>query len=57
MAKSVTRALQQIAGRGIVGESASAMVRLLAQIGSWFGPVVSQKVAGPTSSDNCTAQV
>ncbi len=45
MAKSVTRALQQMAGRGVVDESASAIVRLLAQIGSRFGVVVSQKVA------------
>jgi hypothetical protein len=45
MAKSVTRALQQMAGRGIVDESASAIVRLLAQIGSRFGMVVSHKVA------------
>ncbi len=45
MARSVTRALQQMAGRGVVDESASAIVRLLAQIGSRFGLVVSQKVA------------
>ncbi|MEZ0171265.1 EcsC family protein [Microvirga sp. TS319] len=45
MAKSVTHALQQIAGRGVVDESASAIVRLLAQIGTRFGVVVSQKVA------------
>jgi hypothetical protein len=45
MAKSVTRAVQQIAGRGVVDESASAIVRLLGQIGSRFGIVVSQKVA------------
>jgi hypothetical protein len=45
MAKSVTRALQQMAGRGVVDEGASAIVRLLAQIGSRFGMVVSQKVA------------
>jgi EcsC protein family len=45
MAKSVTRALQQMAGRGVVDESTSAIVRLLAQIGSRFGLVVSQKVA------------
>ncbi|WP_414474070.1 EcsC family protein [Microvirga sp. M2] len=45
MAKSVTHALQQIAGRGIVDESTSAIVRLLAQIGTRFGVVVSQKVA------------
>jgi uncharacterized protein (DUF697 family) len=44
MAKPVTRALQQIAGRRVVDESASAIVRLLAQIGSRFGLVVSQKV-------------
>jgi hypothetical protein len=45
MAKSVTRALQQMAGRGVVDESTSAIVRLLAQIGARFGLVVSQKVA------------
>jgi hypothetical protein len=45
MAKSVTRALQQMAGRGVVDESTSAIVRLLAQIGTRFGVVVSQKVA------------
>ena len=45
MAKSVTRALQQMAGRGVVDEGASAIMRLLAQIGARFGVVVSQKVA------------
>jgi hypothetical protein len=45
MARSITRALRQITGRGIVDESASAVVRLLAQLGSRFGMVVSQKVA------------
>jgi EcsC protein family len=45
MARSISRALQQIAGRGLVDESASTIVRLLAQIGSRFGVVVSQKVA------------
>src|SRR5918998_644442 len=45
MARSVTRALQQMAGRGVVDESASAIGRLLAQIGARFGVVVSQKVA------------
>jgi hypothetical protein len=45
LARSVTRALQQMAGRGVVDESTSAIVRLLAQIGSRFGVVVSQKVA------------
>ena len=32
-------------GRGVVDESTSAFVRLLAQIGARFGVVVSQKVA------------
>jgi hypothetical protein len=45
MAKSVTRALQQMAGRGVIDESTSTIVRLLAQIGARFGVVVSQKVA------------
>jgi EcsC protein family len=45
MARSVSRALQQIAGRGVFDESASAIARLLAQIGGRFGVVVSQKVA------------
>jgi hypothetical protein len=45
MARSVSAAVQHIAGRGVIDESASAIVRLLAQIGSRFGMVVSQKVA------------
>jgi EcsC protein family len=45
MARSVTQALQQIAGRGFVDESTSAVMRLLGQIASRFGVVVSQKVA------------
>jgi hypothetical protein len=45
LARSITRAVQQIAGRGAVDESASALVRFLAQIGSRFGVVVSQKFA------------
>lgn len=45
MARSITRAVRQMAGRGVVDESASAIVRLLVQIGSRFGVVVSQKVA------------
>jgi hypothetical protein len=45
MARSITRAVQQIAGRGLIDESASAIVRLLSQIGTRFGAVVSQKVA------------
>jgi hypothetical protein len=45
MARSLTRAVQQVARRGVVDESASAIVRLLGQIGARFGVVVSQKVA------------
>jgi hypothetical protein len=45
MAKSVSRAVQQVAGRGVIDESASALVRLLSQIASRFGVVVSQKIA------------
>jgi hypothetical protein len=45
MARSVTRAVQQVVGRGVIDESASAVVRLLSQIGSRFGVVVSQKAA------------
>ena len=45
MARSMTGAIRQLAGRGLVDESASAIVRLLTQIGSRFGLVVSQKVA------------
>ena len=45
MARSVTRAVQQVAERGIIDESASGIVRLLSQIGARFGVVVSQKVA------------
>jgi hypothetical protein len=45
LARSVTAALRQVAGRGVVDESASAIIRLLSQIGSRFGVVVSQKVA------------
>ena len=45
MARSVTRAVQQVAERGIIDESASGIVRLLSQIGARLGVVVSQKVA------------
>jgi EcsC protein family len=45
MARSLTQAVRHVAGRGIVDESASAIVRLLGQIGTRFGVVVSQKVA------------
>jgi hypothetical protein len=45
MARSLTQAVRQVAGRGIIDESASAIMRLLSQIGARFGVVVSQKVA------------
>jgi hypothetical protein len=45
MARSLTLALRQVAERGVIDESASALVRLLSQIASRFGIVVSQKVA------------
>ena len=45
LARSVTGAVRQVAERGIIDEGASAIVRLLSQIGSRFGVVVSQKVA------------
>jgi hypothetical protein len=45
MARSVTRAVQQVAERGIIDESASGILRLLSQIGARFGVVVSQKIA------------
>lgn len=45
LARSVTGAIRQVAGRGVIDESASALVRLLSQIGSRFGVVVSQKVS------------
>lgn len=44
MAQSMAGALRQLAGRGLVDESASAIMRLVAQIASRFGVVVSQKV-------------
>jgi hypothetical protein len=45
LARSVSGAVRQVAERGIIDEGASAIVRLLSQIGSRFGVVVSQKVA------------
>jgi hypothetical protein len=45
LARSVTGAVRQVAGRGVIDESASAIVRLLSQIGSRFGVAVSQKAA------------
>src|SRR5215207_2149575 len=43
--RSLTQALHQVARRGVIDESASALIRLLSQIASRFGVVVSQKVA------------
>jgi hypothetical protein len=45
LAKSVSDAARFIALRGVTGESAPAMVRLLAQLSTRFGVVVSQKAA------------
>jgi len=44
LARSMAGALRQVAGRGLVDESASAIARFLGQIASRFGVVVSQKV-------------
>jgi hypothetical protein len=43
LARSVSEAARYIASRGIIDETAPALVRLLAQIGSRFGLVVGQK--------------
>jgi hypothetical protein len=43
LARSVSEAARYVAGRTIIDESAPALVRLLAQIGSRFGFVVGQK--------------
>ena len=45
LARSVTEVARQVAQRGVLDESTSAVIRLLAQIGSRFGAAVSQKVA------------
>ena len=45
MARSLTQAVRQVAGRGLVDESASAIMRFLGEIAARFGVVVSQKVA------------
>ena len=45
MARSLTQALHQVARRGVIDETASALVRFLSQLASQFGVVVSQKVA------------
>jgi hypothetical protein len=44
LAKSVTEAASYLSGRGVVNEVAPALVRLVAQIGNYFGVVVSQKL-------------
>ncbi len=44
LAKSVTEAASYLSGRGVVNEFAPALVRLVAQIGNYFGVVVSQKL-------------
>ncbi|NJN47434.1 MAG: EcsC family protein, partial [Candidatus Competibacteraceae bacterium] len=44
LAHSMAEAIQYIAGRGVIDESAPALVRLIAQIGSRFGVTVSQKL-------------
>ena len=48
LAKSVTEAARFIAERGIVGEGSPVLVRLITQVASRFGFVVSQKVAAQT---------
>lgn len=45
LAQSVVRVIRQVAERGMIDEGASAILRLLAQIGTRFGLTVSQKVA------------
>jgi len=44
LAKSVTEAASYLAGRAAASEAAPALVRLVAQIGTHFGVVVSQKL-------------
>jgi hypothetical protein len=48
LARSVSSALRQVAARGMIDEGSSGLVRLLSQIGSRFGVVVSQKAAAQT---------
>jgi hypothetical protein len=48
LAKSVTEAARFIAERGIVEEGSPVLIRLVAQIASRFGLVVTQKVAAQT---------
>ena len=44
LARSVSEAARYIASRGVIDETAPALLRLLAQIGTRFGFVVSQKL-------------
>jgi hypothetical protein len=44
LAKSITEAASSLAGRAALSEAAPALVRLVAQIGTRFGVVVSQKL-------------
>jgi hypothetical protein len=44
LARSVTEAARYIASRGLIDETAPALIRLLAQLASRFGLVVSQKM-------------
>ncbi len=44
LARSVSEAARYIASRGVIDEGAPVLVRLMAQIGSRFGVVVSQKM-------------
>ena len=46
LAVSVSESARFLAARGVAGESAPALVRLLAQIAARFGVVVSEKLAG-----------
>src|SRR5712691_4608181 len=48
LAKSVTEAARYIAERGIIEEGGPILVRLIAQVASRFGVVVTQKVAAQT---------
>jgi len=48
LAKSVTEAARFIAERGIVEEGSPVLVRLITQVASRFGLVVSQKAAAQT---------
>lgn len=44
LARSVMQVARQVAERGMIDESAAAIIRLLTQIGSRFGVTVSQKI-------------